>query len=61
MADQGGEFFKSIAFKNMLLDTQYVLYSTASYASAQNGIAEKPNLDSCKSQLENSIRNDQWC
>ena len=43
--DQGKELGKSIQFKKMLVKYGYNLQTTGTYASAQNGLAEKPNQD----------------
>ena len=43
--DNGGELAKSHAFQKMVNETGYTLKTTGRESSAQNGIAEKPNLD----------------
>ena len=45
MTDQGGELAQSQDFKKLCKDLTYILQPTDSYASKQNGIAEKPNKD----------------
>ena len=43
--DQGGELAKSSDFAKTIDDCGYILTPTGAYASAQNGLAEKPNKD----------------
>ena len=43
--DCGGELSNSFDFQKMIDTSNNVLRSTGSYASAQNGMAEKPNQD----------------
>ena len=43
--DRGGELSNSFEFQKMIDTSNYVLRSTGSYTSAQNGMAEKPNQD----------------
>ena len=43
--DNGGELAKAASFQNMINDSGYVLKTTGRESSAQNGLAEKPNLD----------------
>ena len=43
--DNGGELAKSHRFQKMVESSGYVLKTTGSQSSAQNGLAEKPNLD----------------
>ncbi len=41
--DKGGELWQSHQFQQLAKDAGYILESTASDASFQNGIAERPN------------------
>ena len=41
--DEGGELWSCIAFQNMVREAGFILQPTASDASFQNGIAERPN------------------
>ena len=43
--DRGGELGRSGAFAKMIQEEGYLLQTTGSYSSAQNGMAEKPNQD----------------
>ena len=43
--DRGGELGRSGAFAKMVQEEGYLLQTTGSYSSAQNGMAEKPNQD----------------
>ena len=43
--DQGKELGASIEFKRMIHRCGYVLHTTGTDSSAQNGLAEKPNQD----------------
>ena len=43
--DQGKELGKSKAFQQMIAECNYILKTTGSDSSAQNGLAEKPNQD----------------
>ena len=43
--DQGGELGKSNKFRELIKNCGYIYEPTGSQASAQNGIAEKPNQD----------------
>ena len=43
--DQGGELAKSFDFASTIDKCGYILTPTGAYASAQNGLAEKPNKD----------------
>ena len=43
--DQGGELAKSSDFAKAIDNCGYILTPTGAYASAQNGLAEKPNKD----------------
>lgn len=42
---RGEELANSFEFQKLVNNSNYVLRSTSSYASAQNGMAEKPNQD----------------
>ena len=43
--DRGGELGRSGDFAKMVQEEGYILQTTGSYSSAQNGMAEKPNQD----------------
>ena len=43
--DRGGELGRSGAFAKMVQEEGYILQTTGSYSSAQNGMDEKPNQD----------------
>ena len=46
--DNGGDLSKSIKFRKVIKDADYTLNTTGAHASAQNGLAERPNQDLAK-------------